>query len=181
LNLDRIASRDHGATHEESTMNTDVLLKVDGAVERPLELTYAGLNAFPEAEHVMDVSRYHATRKGDGVDLEAIFRLVGIRDDAKFVTLHASRDDFHVSVPLEPLRGQGIVVYRVGVEPLKPEQGGPIRLIIKDPASCHTGELDDCANVKYLDRIELTIGRGRDTRPSDEDEHAALHEAQGDH
>jgi DMSO/TMAO reductase YedYZ molybdopterin-dependent catalytic subunit len=162
-------------------MNSDVLLKVDGAVERPLELTYAGLSAFSDGDHVIDVSRYHVTRKGDGVDLDAIFRLVVIRDDAKFVTLHASRDDFHVSVPLEPLRGQGIVVYRIGTDPLKPEQGGPIRLIIKDPASCHTGELDDCANVKYLDRIEITAGRGRDTRPSDESEHAALHEVQSTH
>ena len=49
---------------------------------------------------------------------------------------------------------------RLGVE-----HGGPIRLIIRDPSACHTGELDDCANVKYLSRIELTERRGRDTRP----------------
>ena len=27
------------------------------------------------------------------------------------LTLHADRDDFHVSVPLEPVRERGIVVY----------------------------------------------------------------------
>jgi DMSO/TMAO reductase YedYZ molybdopterin-dependent catalytic subunit len=93
------------------------------------------------------------------------------------VTLHADRDDFHVSVRLEALEGQGIVVYKVGADPLGAEHGGPIRLIIRDPAACHTGELDDCANVKYLSRIELTEGRGRDTRPETESEHAALHGA----
>ena len=30
------------------------------------------------------------------------------------MTLHADRDDFHVSVPLGPVREQGIVVYRLG-------------------------------------------------------------------
>jgi hypothetical protein len=48
--------------------------------------------------------------------------------------------------------------------------------MIRDPAACHTDELDDCANVKFVDRIELTAGKGRDTRPEDEQEHAALHQ-----
>ena len=87
------------------------------------------------------------------------------------VTLHADRDDFHVSIPLGLLRGQGLVVYRVGPVPLAVEQGGPIRLLIRDPSACHTGELDDCANVKYLSRIELTARRGRDTRPVDDESH----------
>jgi hypothetical protein len=92
--------------------------------------------------------------------------------------LHAQRDDFHVSVPLDPLRGQGIVVYRVGAGRLGIEHGGPIRFLVRDPAACHTDQLDECANVKYLSRIELTQNRGRDTRPADERAHEALHAAQ---
>ncbi len=95
-----------------------------------------------------------------------------------YLTLHADRDDFHVCVPLEAIKGQGIVVYKLGSAALGVEHGGPIRLIIRDPSACHTGELDDCANVKYLSRIELTEQRGRDTRPETEAEHAALHQAQ---
>jgi hypothetical protein len=38
--------------------------------------------------------------------------------------------------------------------------------------------LDECANVKYLSRIELTERRGRDTRPADEKAHEALHATQ---
>ena len=63
------------------------------------------------------------------------------------MTLHADRDDFHVCVPLAAIKGQGIVVYKLGTEPLSVEHGGPIRLIIRDPSACHTGDLDDCANV----------------------------------
>ena len=37
-------------------------------------------------------------------------------------------------------------------------------------------DIDECANVKFLDHIEFTAERGFDNRPEDEDEHAALHE-----
>jgi DMSO/TMAO reductase YedYZ molybdopterin-dependent catalytic subunit len=156
-------------------MATTVLLRVDGAVEEPLDLTFEDLDGLPEADRVEDVSRFHPGRKGDGVTLEALLRTARPRNEANYLTLHATRDDFHVSIPLQAVRGEGIVVFRLGSEPLGVEQGGPIRFLIRDPAACHTDELDDCANVKYLDRIELTVRRGRDTRPADEAEHARLH------
>ena len=91
------------------------------------------------------------------------------------MTLHADRDDFHVSVPLAAVRAEGIVVYHRAGGPLEIDQGGPVRFLIRDPAACHTDELDDCANVKFLNRIELSVRRGRDTRPQNEEEHAKLH------
>jgi DMSO/TMAO reductase YedYZ molybdopterin-dependent catalytic subunit len=151
------------------------VLKVDGAVERPLELGFEDLAGLPPEHQVSDVSRFHPGRQGDGVALEAILALAGPLPEADYLTLHAGRDDFHVSVPLQAVRGEGIVVYRRGGAPLGVEHGGPIRFLIRDPAACHTHELDDCANIKYLDRIELTVGRGRDTRPQSEAEHQALH------
>jgi DMSO/TMAO reductase YedYZ molybdopterin-dependent catalytic subunit len=157
---------------------SDVVLKIDGAVEHPLALGFADFATFPDAAQFADVSRLHASRRGDGVTLDAIFDRAGVRPAARYVILHADRDDFHVCVPLEAIKGQGIVVYKLGSGALGVEQGGPIRLIICDPSACHTGDLDDCANVKYLSRIELTERRGRDTRPETETDHAALHEAQ---
>jgi DMSO/TMAO reductase YedYZ molybdopterin-dependent catalytic subunit len=159
-------------------MSEDVALVIDGLVERPLRLTLDDLDALPELARVADVSRFHPKRRGDGVTLEAILERAGARPEANYATLHADRDDFHVSVPLEPLREQGIVVYRLGEGRLGIEDGGPIRFIVRDPSVCHTGELDECANVKFLSRIELTTRRGRDTRPTTEAEHEALHRAQ---
>jgi DMSO/TMAO reductase YedYZ molybdopterin-dependent catalytic subunit len=156
-------------------MSDAVLLTVDGAVESPLALGFAELSGFPEAEHVRDVSRFQASRRGDGVTLEALLARVRPRPEANYLTLHASRDDFHVSIPLAPIRAEGVVVYTVAGAPLPTTQGGPIRFLIRDPSACHTSELDDCANVKYLDRIELTVKRSRDTRPTTDAEHAALH------
>lgn len=157
---------------------SNVLLTIDGAVERSLALEFADLAAIPEVAQYADVSRIHPSRRGDGVTLDAILELAAVRPGANYVTLHADRDDFHVCVPLDAIKGQGIVVYKLGSGALGVEHGGPIRLIIRDPSACHTGDLDDCANVKYLSRIELSERRGRDTRPETESAHAALHQAQ---
>jgi DMSO/TMAO reductase YedYZ molybdopterin-dependent catalytic subunit len=159
-------------------MSDEIVLTVEGAVERPLRLSFTDLEAFPAADQVCDVSRFHPQRRGDGVTLDAILDRAGVQPAANYLTLHADRDDFHVSVPLDAARSQGIVVYRLGQDRLGAENGGPVRLIIRDPSACHTGELDECANVKYLSRIELAERRGRDTRPASEADHTALHESQ---
>lgn len=159
-------------------MEPNVLLRVDGAVEKPLSLSMDDLSRFPGESQVSDVSRFHPGRKGSGVELEALLAVAVPDANANYLTLHAGRDDFHVSIPLAAVRFEGIVVYHIDGKPLGNEQGGPIRFLIRDPAACHTDELDDCANVKYLDRIELTVRKGRDTRPADEAAHSALHEGQ---
>lgn len=157
---------------------SDIVLRIDGEVSEPLELSFADLAALPAADQVPDVSRFHPKRQGDGVLLEALLAKAGPRSAATYLTVHASADDFHASVPLQAVRGEGIVVYRLGGGSLPAANGGPIRFLIRNPAACHTDELDDCANVKFVDRIELTAGRGRDNRPHDEAEHEKLHEGQ---
>ena len=156
-----------------------MLLRIEGAVGRPFGVRFEDLMAMPEAVQVADVSRFQPGRNGDAVTLAYLLEQAEPDPGATHLTLHADRDDFHVSIPLGLIRDQGLVVYKVGDRPLGVDRGGPIRLLIRDPSVCHAGELDDCANVKYLSRIELTAVRGRDTRPTDEAEHRALHERQG--
>jgi DMSO/TMAO reductase YedYZ molybdopterin-dependent catalytic subunit len=156
-------------------MSDTIVLRVDGAVENNLDLTFADLAALPASAQVADVSRFHPNRHGDGVALDAILERANPKAEANYLTLHADRDDFHVSVPLEAVRAEAVVVYHRAGGPLETEQGGPIRFLIRDHAACHTSELDECANVKYLSRIELSVRRGRDTRPATGDEHARLH------
>lgn len=151
------------------------LLIIDGEVANKLELTFDDFAAFTETEHVRDVSRFHPSRQGDGVTLQAVLDRVQPTQRATYLTLHASHDDFAASIPLAAVASEGIVVYQVDGSPLSVERGGPVRFLIRDPAACHTAELDDCANVKFIDRIELTAGRGRDTRPEDDTEHEQLH------
>jgi DMSO/TMAO reductase YedYZ molybdopterin-dependent catalytic subunit len=157
-------------------MSNDVLLRVDGEVDRPAELTLADLSAIDAAHQVADAGTLSPSRKGAAVTLEGLLRLVGARPSAKFLTLHASADDFHASVPLEVVRERGYFVYRLGEESLPASDGGPVRFFIPDPEACQAGEVDECANVKFLDHVELSEQRGHDNRPTDEDEHAKLHE-----
>lgn len=156
-------------------MNDDALI-VDGLVETPVRLSFADFSAMPDGVQVADVSRFVKGKAGDAVTLESILQLARPLPTADHVTLHASRDDFHVSVPLEEIRAVGLLVYRLEGAPVEPKKGGPFRLVIKDHTACHTSQLDDCANVKFLDRIELSHRKGRDTRPLTDEEHAALHE-----
>lgn len=152
------------------------VLRVDGHVEQPLDLTFEEFQAIEGDAQIPDVSRFQPKRRGDAVTLNAILERVRPTSDATYLTLHASLDNFAASVPLEAVREEALVVYQVGGAPMTAEAGGPFRFLIKNPAACHTDALDECANVKYLDRIELTAGMGRDTRPETDEEHEALHE-----
>ena len=150
-------------------------LRIDGLVEHARDFEVDELAAMPAGAHVRVAAEGASKRVGEGVELAALLDLVRPRPEATHLTLHADHDDFHVSVPLVEVRGQGVVAYeRDGVR-LDRATGGPIRFLIRDPSACHTGELDECANVKYLSRLELTARKGRDTRPLDDAAHAALH------
>lgn len=155
------------------TSDTNALLTIDGAVERPLRLSLAELSALEG--QVPDVSQLVPGRQGVGVTLSALLAAAGVQPSAAWLTLHASADDFHASIPLESVREQGLVVYRLGDQPLPAKAGGPVRFLIPDVAACHTHEVDECANVKFVDRLELSATRGYDNRPEDERAHAARH------
>ena len=177
--VDRHASQPN--THQRETLIKlptmfPPLLKIDGEVDQPGTLTFDDLAAFPAAAQIADVSRIDAKRKGDAVKLSALLDRVQPKPSAKYLTLHASADDFHASIPLEAVRERAIVIYRLEGTPLPSSAGGPLRFYIPDFAACHTGEIDECANVKFVDRMEFTAMPGQDNRPHDADEHAALHE-----
>ena len=152
------------------------LLKIDGEVQRPATFSFADLASLANDIQVRDVSRIDSKRKGDAVTLAGLLALVDPKASASYLTLHASRDDFHASIPLASVREQAILIYRLGDGPLPESAGGPLRFYIPDFAACHTSEIDECANVKYVDRIELSARPGQDNRPHDEKQHAELHE-----
>lgn len=157
-------------------MNTEAQLIVDGQVRQTLQLNLANLRQLPLAEQIDDVRHLGAKREGQAVRLEAVLRQAQVSPDATHLGLHGVRDDFHASIPLEPVLHRGLIIYAVAGQPLAVEHGGPFRFFIPDHSACHLDEIDECANVKYLDRIELTVGKGFDNRPQDDEEHARLHE-----
>lgn len=155
------------------------LLTIEGEVESPLALSFEELAAFAANHQVSDVSKIDPKRQGDAITLGGLLERVAPSPAVKYLTLHASRDDFHASIPLDAVREKAILIYRLSGEPLPVSAGGPVRFYIPDFAACHTAEIDECANVKFVDRIEFSAAPGKDNRPHDAQEHAELHEREG--
>jgi DMSO/TMAO reductase YedYZ molybdopterin-dependent catalytic subunit len=151
-------------------------LTIDGEVDSPTVLSFTALGSLPEAAQVRDVSRLDPKRQGDAVRLAALVDLVRPKPGVRYLTLHATADDFHASIPLEAVRDTGILIYRLQGAPLPAKAGGPLRFFIPNHTACHTSEIDECANVKFVDRLELSTEKRFDNRPHDEQQHAELHE-----
>lgn len=152
------------------------VLRIEGQIDNPVKLTVADLRQLDETWQVKDVTRLGMKRGGDAVQLAGLLSSVKIQDDVTHLGLHGTRDDFHASIPLAPILEKAIIIYEKDGQPLDVNSGGPFRFFIPDHAACHTHEIDECANVKFLDCIELTVGKGFDNRPEDDEEHAKLHE-----
>ncbi len=161
-----------------TTPGNESVLRIDGLVERAVVLSSADLAAVDARHQLADVGSIVAGKRGRGVLLRGLLELARPQAEADYLTLHAAADDFHASVPLSAVRDVGVLVYELDGEPLPLKSGGPIRFLLPDSAACHTAEIDECANVKFVDRLQLTAGRGQDNRPSTAAEHARLHEAE---
>jgi len=144
-------------------------LTVAGTLDGPaLALDARDLAALPQEAQVPDVGALVAGRKGRGVKLAALLERAQPARTARWLNIASSDAAFAVSVPIDEVRAEGIVVYELDGAPLSAEKGGPFRLLVR-------GHADECVNVKQLTRLELSATPGRDTRPRDDAEHAALH------
>ena len=155
-----------------STSSVD--LEVGGLVGAPRTYDFAGLAALPG--QIADVSELAEGREGVAVRLTTLIDRSRPDANAAFITLFAE-GDYSASVPLAAVIDQAILIYKLDDGPLPAAQGGPIRFLIPDVAACQTADVDSCANVKFLRRIELGSERGRDSRPRTKAAHAGLHRA----
>jgi 2-dehydropantoate 2-reductase len=133
-----------------------------------LRLSGADLAALPDSAQVADVGAWIAGRTGRGVRLAALLERAQPTPAARHLHIASSDPAFAVSVPLDEVRADAIVVYELDGAPLPASKGGPFRLLVR-------GHSDECVNVKQLASLELGSVPGRDTRPQDDAEHAALH------
>lgn len=153
------------------------LLQVRGLVRHAREFTREELRTLPR--QVPDVGTRVKGRAGEAVVLAAILEAVVPEEAARFVTLVAEGGQFSASVPLEAVTG-ALVIHSLDGEPLPADKGGPIRFLIPEAPRCGVeAAIDACANIKYLERIELVAEAGRDTRPSSLEERRARHKSHG--
>lgn len=126
-------------------------LVVDGAVEAPLELSYAELLALPQAEEEAD---FHCVTGWSildlafrGVRLETVLALARPAADATHLMAHA-HDGYSTNLPLEEaLKPDVLLVHTVEGAPLTREHGGPVRIVVP--------QLYAWKGAKWLSRIEL--------------------------
>lgn len=135
------------------------LLRIDGQVIQPLVFDAESLAKLPASEQVPDVSVMDSAMHGQGVRVRALLNVATCKIGVDHVTFHSVDERFAVSLRLAEAADAGILVYQRDGRHLHEEEGGPFRLIAP-------GLNDRCVNVKGVARIELTIGPGKDTRPT---------------
>jgi hypothetical protein len=153
-----------------------VLLETTGRVANPKSFDFESLARLPG--QVADVAALIPGRKGGGVPLRTILDETGPLGDVRYMTLQTADASYSASIPLKAVADQGLIVYRMGDEPVPEEEGGPVRFFIIDVESCSlgAGEIDRCANVKFLHRIDFSAERGPDSRPATEEQHERIHD-----
>ena len=108
--------------------------RVDGAVDRPLRLTY---DEFLKLPFLQVISPFHcvtgwSTFENDwvGVSIRELAQRAGARPSAKFATFHCA-DGYTTSHPVEVLYDEDVLMaYRHDGRPLPVEHGGPVRLLV---------------------------------------------------
>lgn len=115
-------------------------LRVDGLVERPLDLDWAAFQALPQVE---DTSDFHCVttwsrldNRWKGVRFQTLAALAGVRPEARFVLCEGydrapgSDEPYTTNLPLESaLSPDVLLVHEWEGAPLPQEHGGPVRMI----------------------------------------------------
>jgi DMSO/TMAO reductase YedYZ molybdopterin-dependent catalytic subunit len=107
---------------------------VTGAVSAPLELTWADLLALPRQETACDIHCVTRWSRFDnvfgGVPVQALLERARPLPSARFALAHAEQG-FTTNLPLVDLdRPANLLALTHDGEPLPPEHGGPVRLLI---------------------------------------------------
>ncbi len=136
------------------------VVRIDGAVVQPVSLDCAAMLQLPGEHQVADVGAVMPGMNGRAITLKGLLDVPAIAVGADHVTFHSSDGKYAATLTLQQAKDFGLLLYELDGEPLPGAKGGPFRLITP-------GLGDLCANVKGVGRIEVRVGSGKDTRPSE--------------
>ena len=115
----------------------DYVLRVDGLVENPLEITYADLIALPKQDQVTHhfcIQGWSAIGEWTGVPMRTICEMVKPLPNAKWVAFYSFGEGsdggrYYDCHPIENMyHHQTILAYGLNGEPLNEAHGAPVRL-----------------------------------------------------
>ena len=133
----------------------DWKLEVTGLVERPYTLKYDDITAMASREQIHTLicisnpvgGEFIGNARWEGVPLMTLLETAGIGTGVRDVVVHAA-DNYSDSFPIEKAMDPGtLVVWKMNGEPLPPQHGFPIRLLLP--------EIYGMKNVKWITKIEL--------------------------
>jgi sulfane dehydrogenase subunit SoxC len=145
-------------------------LTIHGLVDRPLVFSVDELKRLPSISRIhflecsgnsggewrggsteSDVQRIHgltSCSEWTGVPVSLLLRECGVRPDAAWVLAEGADAGKHDrSIPMKKIMGDALIAYGQNGEPLRPEQGYPLRLLLPG--------WEGNANVKWLRRLKV--------------------------
>lgn len=141
-------------------------LRVDGLVERPLDLSLAALKALPQRVQITRhdcVEGWSAIGQWQGPPLAQVLRLAGLRAGARFVVFHCADvlhgRPYYESIDLvDAFHPQTILAWGMNGAPLAEQHGAPLRLRVERQLGYK--------HAKFVTRIEAVadlrgIGGGK--------------------
>jgi 2-dehydropantoate 2-reductase len=148
------------------------LFVLEGECQRPQAFSLLDLRELHPYYQVRDLKLIDERLHGQAVRLRRLLDLAGPEFGTEWLTVESLDGGFSASLPLEEVGRTALIVYQNDGKPLQPDDGGPARFLVPYYP-------DKCANVKSIGRLIVTRKPGRDTRPSDREEHEALHAREG--
>ena len=107
---------------------------VGGAVEQPFAITWEELQALPRRQTACDIhcvtrwSRYDNVF--EGVPVQLLLQRARVKPEARYALVHAEQG-YTTNLPLDDLdRPENLLALSHDGEPLTPEHGGPVRLLV---------------------------------------------------
>jgi DMSO/TMAO reductase YedYZ molybdopterin-dependent catalytic subunit len=109
-------------------------LRIDGEVENAVQLSWTALLQYPS---ITTISDFHCVEgwsvvacNWTGVPFQELVHVVHPTPQACFVTLHGA-DGYTTALSLEAmLQPEVLLAYQLNGKPLRPELGGPLRLVV---------------------------------------------------
>ncbi|HTL61869.1 MAG TPA: 2-dehydropantoate 2-reductase [Nitrospira sp.] len=135
-------------------------LAIEGAVVQPVSLNLAAMRQLSSEHQIDDISRKMPTMRGRAITVKGLLDVPALNVDADHVTFHSKDGRYAATLTLAQAKEFGLLLYELDGDALPEAKGGPYRLITP-------GLGDLCANVKGVHRIEVRVGPGKDTRPSE--------------
>jgi DMSO/TMAO reductase YedYZ molybdopterin-dependent catalytic subunit len=143
-------------------------LRVFGAVERPLEWTFAELKAMPSARTTSDFHCVTTWSKLDnaweGVRFSTVLERARVKPSAKYAMIHGS-DGYYTNVPVGWLNDSEVLfAWSHDGQPLSPEHGGPLRLVVPKLYAWKSAKWVSALEFLELDRRGYWEERGYHNR-----------------